>query len=80
MSYRLQQTILIVSFIGFCWLMMQVVHEAGHIAGALATRGKVQKVVLHPLAFARTDISPNPHPLLVVWAGPIVGTLLPVLV
>ena len=61
-------------------MMMQVVHEAGHVGSALVTGGKVERVVLHPLTFSRTDVSPNPHPLLEIWAGPIVGVALPVLV
>jgi hypothetical protein len=33
--------------------------------------------VLHPLALSRTDVNPNPHPLLVVWAGPVLGSVVP---
>lgn len=36
-----------------------------------------RRVVLHPLTIYRTDLSYNPNPLLVVWAGPIFGVLLP---
>jgi hypothetical protein len=75
---RLHQTLLIGTFLPMCWLGMMAVHELGHVLGALATGGKVEKVVLHPLAISRTDVSPNPAPLSVVWAGPIVGVLLPV--
>src|SRR5262249_55540640 len=39
--------------------------------------GTVTKVVLHPLAISRTDVSPNPQPLLVVAAGPMLGVLIP---
>lgn len=78
-SRRLDQIVLIVTFIGFSWLAMQAVHELGHILGAISTGGEVVKVVLHPLAFSRTDVVPNPHPLLVVWAGPVVGAALPLL-
>ncbi|MEM8945506.1 MAG: hypothetical protein AAGD11_10000 [Planctomycetota bacterium] len=53
------------------------VHEFGHIVGAAITGGTVAKVTLHPLAISQTDVSPNPHPLVVVWLGPIVGSLLP---
>jgi hypothetical protein len=56
---------------------MMAVHELGHVLGAKTTGGTVERVVLHPLAISRTDVSPNPRPLLVVWAGPIVGVLLP---
>jgi len=59
------------------WLAMMIVHEAGHVIGARLTGGIVERVVLHPLAFSRTDVAPNPHPLVVVWSGPLLGVLLP---
>ena len=77
---RMNQVILIALFIPFCWLAFMAVHELGHVVAGSCTGGIVTKVVLHPLAISRTDISPNPFPLLVVWAGPIVGTLLPLLI
>ena len=59
---------------------MQVVHEAGHAMGAWMSGGKVIRVVLHPFTISRTDVQPNPHPLIVVWAGPLVGVLFPIVV
>ena len=56
---------------------MQAVHELGHVAGAAITGGRVVRVVLHPLTISRTDVAPNPRPLVVVWAGPVVGVLAP---
>jgi len=56
---------------------MMAVHELGHVVGAIATGGKVERIVLHPLAISRTDVSFSPNPMLVVWAGPIVGVVLP---
>ncbi len=56
---------------------MMALHEVGHIVGALATGGRVERVVLHPLTISRTDVSPNPHPAVVVWLGPLIGCLLP---
>lgn len=56
---------------------MMAVHELGHVVGAILTGGKVERVVLHPLAISRTDVSPNPNPAVVVWFGPIVGCLVP---
>ena len=77
---RVQQIVLIVSFLLFSWLGMQAVHELGHIVGAWLTGGDVTRVVLHPLAISRTDLGHNRLPLVVVWAGPIVGVLLPLIV
>ena len=77
MTNRLGQAILIGSFLPLCWLGMMIVHEAGHVAGAMLSGGTVNRVVLHPLAISRTDVDPNPVPWFVVWAGPILGCLLP---
>ena len=74
---RMNQIILIASFIPFCWLSFMAVHELGHIVAGLCTGGSVTKIVVHPLAISRTDVSPNPNPLITVWAGPIIGVLLP---
>lgn len=59
---------------------MQAVHEFGHVCGAWATGGRVERVVLHPLTISRTDLAENPAPLVVVWAGPVLGVVLPLLV
>jgi hypothetical protein len=59
---------------------MQIVHELGHVLGAWAGGETVNKVVLHPLMISRTDASHERHPLLVVWGGPILGSLLPLVV
>jgi hypothetical protein len=77
---RRDQYVLIGAFTAFSWLAMQVLHEGGHVLGALISDGQVQKVVLHPFALSRTNIQPNPNPLLVVWAGPAFGTVFPLAV
>src|SRR5947208_8539728 len=74
---RLHQGVLIVSTVLGSWLGMQAVHESGHVLGAWLTGGRVARVVLHPLTISRTDLARNPAPLAVVWAGPLVGVLLP---
>lgn len=79
MTRRASQVALIVSTLGASWLGMQAIHELGHMIGALVSGGIVERVVLHPLTISRTDLRHNPHPLLVVWAGPILGCVLPLL-
>ena len=74
---RFHQTLFIVSLLALSWLLMMTVHELGHVIGAIVTGGEIQRVVLHPLAISRTDVSPNPHPSTVVWLGPILGSVLP---
>jgi hypothetical protein len=71
----------ILVFIGcvslIAWLLMQAVHEAGHVLAAWLTGGTVERMILHPLAISRTDVQPNPQPLLVAWSGPVFGVLAP---
>jgi hypothetical protein len=61
------------------WLGMQQLHELGHVLGAQLTGGHVQQVALPLFGFSRTDLSRNPRPLAVAWAGPIFGALAPLL-
>jgi hypothetical protein len=61
------------------WLGMQAVHELGHVLAAWLTGGEVARVVLHPFTLSRTDLSHNPNPLPVVWLGPVVGVIAPLL-
>ncbi len=74
---RMNQVILIASFLPFCWLAFMTIHELGHVVAGVTTGGTVTKVVIHPLSISRTDIFPNPNPLVTAWAGPAVGALLP---
>jgi hypothetical protein len=73
------QVVLMASTVLASWLGMQMVHEFGHVLGAWLTGGQVEQVVLHPLTISRTDLADNPHPLVVVWAGPVGGVALPLL-
>lgn len=77
---RFHQFLFAASLVALCWLAMMAVHELGHVIGALITGGSIERVVLHPLAISRTDVSPNPHPAIVVWLGPIIGSILPLAV
>lgn len=79
MTRRASQIVLIVATLGASWLGMQAIHELGHMIGAWVSQGSIERVVLHPLTISRTDLRHNPHPLLVVWAGPILGCVIPLL-
>jgi Peptidase M50B-like len=76
---RRHQVVLILSTILASWLGMQAVHEFGHVLGAWLTGGRVARVVIYPLTISRTNLAYNPNPLVVVWAGPVIGVALPLL-
>lgn len=77
---QLRVVILVACTLISSWLGMQAVHELGHVLAAWMTGGEVTRVALHPLSISRTDVAHNAWPRTVVWAGPIVGALLPLAV
>jgi peptidase M50B-like protein len=76
---RLPQLVLIANTALLAWLLMQVVHECGHALFGWLTGGEVRRMVLHPLTISRTDLDGNPHPMVVCWAGPVIGSIAPVM-
>lgn len=61
------------------WLLLELLHEAGHVLHALLSGGTRIKIHLPLLGFSRTDVGINPHPLFVAIGGAIWGCILPVL-
>ena len=74
---RFHQLLFVVSLVALSWFVMMAVHEFGHVSGAIITGGSIERVVLYPLTISHTDVSPNPHPAIVVWLGPVIGCVLP---
>jgi len=68
---------LIVSTILLSALLGQAVHEFGHAVHAWTSGGRVTAIELVPHRFSSTAVFPNPHPLWVVWGGPIWGCVIP---
>jgi hypothetical protein len=77
---RLPQLVLLLTTLANAWLLMQAVHELGHVVGGLLTGAVIKHVVLHPAEISRTDFGANPSPLIACWSGPFFGAILPVLV
>jgi hypothetical protein len=70
---------LVASLAALGWLVMQGLHEAGHVLHALLSGATVERVELHPLRLSRTILGVNPHPRFVAWGGAVWGCLLPLL-
>lgn len=79
LSESIWRSLFLLSLVSFSWLAMQVVHEMGHVLGAWYTGATVERVVWSPLSFSRTDLSAIRSPLVVVWSGPLFGSLAPLL-
>ncbi|MGN6368064.1 MAG: M50 family metallopeptidase [Phycisphaerae bacterium] len=63
----------------FCWLSMMWIHESGHVLGCILSGGKIAHLTLDPRTFSRTDPASDPHPLLTVWSGHLLGSLAPLI-
>lgn len=68
---------LLVALAATGWLLMQALHEAGHVLHARTSGAAVERVDLHPLRLSRTVLGANPHPRFVAWGGAVWGCLLP---
>ncbi len=79
MKVSVKQTLLIVILISFCWLTIQATHEFGHITVVWLSGGSIDRVILHPMTFSRTDVKENPPPVFEVWSGAFGGCLFPLL-
>ncbi|MFK7882817.1 MAG: hypothetical protein AB8F26_01370 [Phycisphaerales bacterium] len=70
------RVVVVGAVLAFSWLWLQWTHEAGHVLAGLATNADLDRVVLDPRTFSRTDFIITPRPLITVWSGPIIGCLL----
>lgn len=59
------------------WCVMTFVHESGHIICGYACGGILQNVDLVPWHLPYSIFEPDPHPLVTLWGGPILGVAIP---
>ncbi len=62
------------------WCVMLVTHELGHLFGGWVTGATLIRCDLAPWRLPYSIHQPDPHPLITVWMGPIVGALVPPIV
>ncbi|GIW95245.1 MAG: hypothetical protein KatS3mg110_3286 [Pirellulaceae bacterium] len=77
---QFSMALFLISYLYLCWLWMMYLHESGHVVAALLTGGRIARVVIDPWRFSYTELIHNPRPLVVTWAGLVVGSVVPVLV
>lgn len=65
------------SLLAAAWCVMVLSHETGHLLGGWLGGGRLQQADLRPWALPHSHFDPDPRPLLTLWAGPILGIVLP---
>ena len=61
------------------WVVMTFTHETGHILGGWIGGATLTDYDVAPWHLPYSLHSPDPHPLLTLWSGPILGALAPAL-
>jgi hypothetical protein len=67
-------------WIAWAWVVMTVTHELGHVIGGLIGGAKLAALELRPWHLPYSVLAPDPHPLLSLWSGPVLGCAIPIAV
>lgn len=62
------------------WCVMTFTHECGHIVCGCACGGKLISADLLPWHLPYSIFEPDPHPLVTLWGGPVLGVVVPLLI
>jgi len=62
------------------WCVMTFTHELGHLVGGWCSGATLTQFELRPWRLPYSFFEPDPHPLVTLWAGPILGAVVPVLI
>lgn len=62
------------------WGVMTFTHEAGHVVCGWASGGRLRQADLTPWHLPYSNFDPDPHPLITLWGGPLLGVIVPLAV
>lgn len=60
------------------WVVMTFTHECGHVIGGMACGATLTDLDLAPWRMPYSLHAPDPHPLVTLWAGPLLGVAIPI--
>jgi hypothetical protein len=66
-----------VLLLAMSWFVMTLTHECGHIVGGILCGATLTDFDLAPWRMPYSLHSPDPHPLITLWAGPLIGVGIP---
>ena len=62
------------------WSVMVFTHETGHVLCGWASGGTLQHADVAPWSLPHSSFDPDPHPLITLWGGPVLGAVVPLAV
>ena len=69
-----------VLLLGVSWCVMTFTHECGHLFGGWVSGATLVSYDVRPWSLPYSLHSPDPNPLVTLWAGPMLGVLFPIAV
>lgn len=73
----MQRILIFVWLIAVSWVVMTFTHELGHIVGGMTCGATLTDFDLAPWRMPYSIHSPDPYPLVTLWAGPLLGIAIP---
>ncbi|TWT75078.1 hypothetical protein [Allorhodopirellula solitaria] len=73
----MKRVIHFVLLLAAAWIVMTLTHESGHIIGGMVCGATLTDFQLAPWRLPYSVHSPDPHPLITLWAGPLFGVVAP---
>ncbi len=74
----IQRIATFVALLAASWVVMTFTHECGHIVGGMTCGARLVDFDLAPWRMPYSLHSPDPHPLVTLWAGPLLGVAIPI--
>jgi hypothetical protein len=76
---RRTRFITLLVWLTWAWVAMTVSHELGHVLAGLVAGARVVQLELRPWHLPHSLLGNDSHPLVTLWAGPVLGCAFPIL-
>ena len=76
----LSRWFVVFTFVCLSWCVMVTTHEAGHLFGGWCAGAVLKDYDIRPWRLPYSIFDPDPHPLITLWFGPMLGVTVPLLV
>jgi hypothetical protein len=76
-AQRLRRVLTFVALLVASCCVMTFTHEAGHVVCGWAGGGTLREAEVAPWHLPHSSFDPDPHPLVTLWGGPVLGVMVP---
>lgn len=76
-AYRIARYAKFGGLLAAAWCVMTFTHESGHLIGGWLSGAELAALELRPWHLPYSLFRPDPQPLVTLWAGPLLGVVVP---